>query len=324
MSLQNAIIPNINFKKGVTMTDYTEQRAEIFKEIYGVSKQSDILEMFENDYNRFKNKGFQKLQELYRDYSYAIFFMYSPSSIRNNLVKFKNVIKVNGGKYQANALEYFTVDNVYAPIKRKDEDLKKELQEKVRKGESTSIAPEIVINEILELKKELDEKSYVWANNQTEEQVRSYKILAMLGLATGRRFTELMKTLKISKHGKKVMFDGLLKGNSETIEGHIIALEYLTPKVKDKPKVSDLKDFLKELREIVKTEDMTIDEVNSTYARVFNNAMSRLGFGKVKNLRHNYAVVGSQLFHKEGETNTETITRILGHKTVLPSALNYT
>jgi len=295
------------------MTDYTEQRAEIFKEIYGVSKQSDILEMFENDYNRFKNKGFTKLQELYRDYSYAIFFMYSPSSIRNNLVKFKNVIKANGGKYQANALEYFTVDNVYAPIKRKDEDLKKELQEKVRLGESKTIEPKILIDQILSLKKELDEKSYFVANNQTEEQVRAYRILAMLGLATGRRFTELMKSLKISKHGKKVIFDGLLKGNSEAIEGHLIALEY-----------SEVKEYLKELRTFAKTKNMTEDEVNKKYARVFNNAMARLGFGKVKDLRHNYSVAGSQLFHKEGETITETITRILGHKTVLPSALNYT
>jgi hypothetical protein len=221
---------------------------------------------------------------------------------------------VNGGKYQANALEYFTVDNVYAPIKRKDEDLKRELQEKVRLGESKTIEPKILIDKILSLKKELEEESYQpIANNQSEDQVRAYRIVAMLGLATGRRFTELMKSLKTSKHGKKVIFDGLLKGNSEAIEGNIIALEY-----------KEVKDFLKELRTFAKTEDMTEDEVNKKYARVFNNAMARLGFGKVKDLRHNYSVAGSQLFHKEGETITETITRILGHKTVLPSALNYT
>jgi hypothetical protein len=135
----------------------------------------------------------------------------------------------------------------------------------------------------------------------------------MLGLSTGRRFTELMKTLKISKHGKKIIFDGLLKGNSEAIEGHIIALEYL-----------EVQKYLKELRAFSKSKDMTEDEVNKKYARVFNNAMSRLGFGKVKDTRHNYSIAGSQLFHKEGETVTETITRILGHRTVLSSALNYT
>ncbi len=40
--------------------------------------------------------------------------MYSPSSIRNNLVAFKNIIKALGGKYMANALEVFTIENIYS------------------------------------------------------------------------------------------------------------------------------------------------------------------------------------------------------------------
>jgi len=269
--------------------------------------------LFENDYNRYKNKGFAKIQELYKHYSYAIFFMYSPSSIRNNLVKFKNVIKKNGGKYQANALEAFTIDAIYAPIKAKDEETKKDLKAKVQSGDSTKIDPQTVIDQIQAIKTELDTKSYSISSNQKEPNVRAYRIVAMLGLATGRRFTELMKTLEIKKRGTKITFDGLLKGNSEAIEGHIISLSY-----------SEVKKYLKELREFAQTENMTESEVNSKYAKVFNNAMKRIGVTNVKATRHNYSVAGSQLFRENNETIEETITRILGHKEILTSALNYT
>ena len=290
-----------------------EERRDVFKEIYGVEKFGEVLELFENDYNSCKNKGLGKIQDLYKRYSYAIFFMYSPSSIRNNLVKFKNVIKANGGKYQANAIDVFTIDSIYAPIKAKDEEIKRELKEKVRSGENTNIDPQTVITQIEDLKAELETRSYSISSNQKEEQVRAYRIVAMLGLATGRRFTELMKTLEISKKGTKITFDGLLKGNDKAIEGNIIGLSYL-----------EVKKYLSELREYAKTEDMTESEVNSKYAKVFNNAMKRIGVGNVKSTRHNYSVAGSQLFKRENETLEETITRILGHKEVFTSALNYT
>jgi len=292
----------------------TEQlRRETFKEIYGVNHFSDILELFEQDYNRYKNKGLSNIQELYKRYSYAIFFMYSPSSIRNNLVKFKNVIKRVGGKYQVNALEFFTIDEIYAPIKSKDEERKKELKETLRAGDNTKIDPSVVEGQIQALKDELDTKSYNLSRNQKEEQVRAYRILAMLGLSSGRRFTELMKTLEVTKRGTKITFGGLLKNNAESIEGHLIGLEY-----------KEFKRYLKELRAFANTSELTESEVNAKYAKVFNNALKRMSFTNVKALRHNYAVAGSQLFKRDGETIEDTITRILGHKEVLTSALNYT
>jgi len=288
-------------------------RRDVFKEIYGVNRFSDIVDLFEEDYNSCKNKGLAKIQDLYKRYSYSIFFMYSPSSIRNNLVKFKNVIKKNGGKYQANALETFTIDSIYAPIKAKDEEVKKELKVKVQAGENTNIDPQTIVNQIEDFKKQLETKNYEVKRNQKEAQVRAYRIVAMLGLATGRRFTELMKTLIIVKRGKKITFDGLLKGNDKAIEGHIIGLDYL-----------EVKQYLEELREYAKTKEMTENEVNAKYSKVFNNAMKRIGVGNVKSTRHNYSVAGSQLFKRENEGLEDTITRILGHKEIYSSALNYT
>lgn len=292
-----------------------QQRREIFMSIYGVKTFSEILGQFETDYNKFKNRGFSKIQELYGRYSYAIFFMYSPSSIRNNLVKFKNVIKANGGKYQANAEKIFTIDAVYAPIKQSDLNTKKALKADIDSGnsEAQNIDPTKIIKDIEKLKEELENKTYVVKGNQKEEQVRAYILLPLLGLSTGRRFTEILKTLVVYKAKGKVMFKGLLKGNSDAIEGNIIGLSY-----------QEIQGYLKELRAFVKTDSMTINEVNSKYAKVFNNNLKRKGFKNVKATRHNYSVAGSQLFKRDNESVTDTITRILGHKEVFVSALNYT
>ncbi len=298
-----------------TQTKISRDREVVFTNIYGVSKQSEILELFKNDYSKVKNKSVEKVQELYKNYSYAIFFMYSPSSIRNNLVNFKNIIKEEGGKYQANALESFTIDNIYAPLKAKDKAVKEDLKAKVRAGESDSqtIDPNIVVTKIKELKEVLTKKTYKVASNQNEKQVRAYYIFAILGLATGRRATELLKTLKLSRRGEKQYFEGLLKGNDKKIKANIIELSY-----------TEVQGYLRELRKFADTKELTEGQVNSKYSRVFNNAIKRiLNYKNVKDLRHNYAIAGSQLFKEDNETIEDTISRILGHREAFTSALNY-
>jgi len=300
-------------------------RRDVFKTVYGVSRLVDVLKQFKKRYSKAKNKSIEDVQMLYRDYSYAIFFMYSPSAIRNNLVKFKKIIEEEGGKYKANALEAFTIDNVYAPIKERDKEVKKEYKKNVRAGksESQNIDPQIVKDQIADLKRILKEKDYTVARNQDERQVRAYYILALLGLATGRRFTEIIKTLKMTKRGRKVLFSGLLKGNDEAIEGHII------PPLSYKEAKSYLNELRKLLNDVAKSkkqkpiEELTENEVNARYSRVFNTAIKKMGFTNVKALRHNYSIAGSQLFKREDETIEDTITRILGHRETFTSALNY-
>jgi hypothetical protein len=304
-----------DIKRETKHSEIAKERAKIFEDIYGVSKMSDILELFRKDYKAVKNKNLDGVQKLYRDYSYAIFFMYSPSSIRNNLVRFKNIIIEEGGKYKANAIESFTIDSIYTPLKKKDREVKSKLKEEVRAGESDSqnIDPTVVIEKIKELRQIITSKSYHIAKNQNEPQVRAYHLFAILGLATGRRATELLKTFSLSKRGNKIYFDKLLKGNDKKIEGNIIELSY-----------KEVQGYLRELRKFADTKELSESQVNSKYSRVFNNAIKRLlGYKNVKDLRHNYAIAGSQLFKRENETIEDTITRILGHREVFTSALNY-
>lgn len=294
-------------------TTIEAQRAETFLSIYGVRTFGEVLKMFESDYNKCKNRNLKSATALYRDYSYAIFFMYSPSSIRNNLVKFKNIIKAGGGKYQSNVLEAFNIEAIYSPIKSKDLSRKKELKAEM---DSKTFKDDEAIAEqtkakIIELNKIIQEKTYTVRGNQKEFQVRAYYILAILSLSGGRRFTENLKTLKLTR---KIMpfFEGLLKGNNPKIQAYIIGITY-----------KEFQAYLRELRRNYDTKELTEQEVSSKYAKVFNNGLKRLGFQNVKALRRQYSVAGSVLFKEPKETKEQTITRILGHREVFSSALNY-
>lgn len=295
----------------MTLVETKEKRKEIFQTIYGVEKFTQILTLFEEEYNSAKDIGITEILQLYKKYSYAIFFMYSPSSIRTNLVKFKNIIKKNGGIYKVNALDIFTIDEVYSPIRADDLARKEELKKELDALDPTTINPQIIIDKIKELKSILDNNEFEIKQRQTKEIVRAYYIVTILGLATGRRFAELLKTLKIEKVKNKIYFRGLVKGN-EDIEANIIYLSY-----------EDTIKYLKELREIIDTKNMTTSELNLKYSKKFNLAIKRIGFENIKVTRQNYSIAGSQLFKRENENIQETITRILGHKEVFISALNY-
>ena len=193
-----------------------------------------------------------------------------------------------------------------------DKAKKEELKANLEQSENMA-NPEKMITAIISLKDTLDNKDYDVAKNQKESMVRAYHLLALLGLVTGRRFAELVKTFTPSKNRAGIKFDGLLKGNSEAIEGHIIGLEY-----------KEMTKYLKELRSIVDATDLSVSEINAKYAKVFNLALKRLGYENVKSLRTNYSVAGSQLFKRDNEDMKDTITRILGHKEHLASSLNYT
>jgi uncharacterized protein YhbP (UPF0306 family) len=65
----------VETKRETKHSEIARDRAEIFTNIYGVSKMIDILDLFKTDYNASKNKSLEGVQKLYRDYSYAIFFM---------------------------------------------------------------------------------------------------------------------------------------------------------------------------------------------------------------------------------------------------------
>jgi len=273
------------------------QRTLTFKALYGVTTQTEILKKFKEETLNFKvkrdNGEYSLLDEekeaskIFSKYTLAITFLYSLATIKNNLKAYKKVITdIRGGD---TLQKKFYFEGLYSTVSKTTETKKNKRNTDFKK------MPLSVIDEIKRVRKILEKNSFNVLKNQTTEQVRSYYLAYILGLSTGRRFTEIFKTIKIHKKDNDFVFIGLLKKKDELknqqLKAHILELHplearkylhelraYLNDKLKDKKKTLD---------------DLTESQINSTFSRVYNNAVARISNKKAPNfheLRHFYTI----------------------------------
>ena len=302
-------------------------RADLFKSVYGVETTKEILEVFRADYQDIKNiegtksESLQRAINIFQRYLLAISYLYKVSSINNNLQAFRKVIKEEGGEIEEYVLRAFHLGGGKGDkIQSIHKILSAKVIEKVEIRELNKNINDLdIVKEIKRVKLLLNSKSYSVASNQNEEQVRSYYLAYILGLSTGRRFTELLKTLTVHSLKSGLFFRGILKKDltgSKQIEANIIHLSE-----------AEVKGYLKELRihlntklKTTKRKSLTAttgNEINSIFSKVYNNAVKRISSGQIPNfheLRHHYTIRGTELFSREGESERETRYRILGHE----------
>ena len=301
-------------RKQSIRTQNERQRAEIFNTVYGAYTTKEITELFRADYIKVNNdkQGFDEVISLFPKYVLAITFLYSISSIKNNLKIFRKVIKEEGGIWRDTAKSSFYIYDVYKVVSdNTDEKLdQKEQNQKDVQFDTT--------NEIARVKNMLDRKSYHVASNQNVEQVRSYHLAYILGLSTGRRFTEIFKTVTIHSLKKGQFFRGILKKESNQkneLEANLIGLSVHEARKYTKELRTYLNAKLKDTRKqtLAKT---TENQINTIFSKVYNNAVKRISGDKIPNfheLRHYYAIEGTEIFRRNGESDKDVRYRILGH-----------
>jgi len=269
-------------------------RITAFESLYGVSNQKEILKLFREDcvkHKEIKNDDEAKelsASALFSKYVLGITFLYSLSSIKENLKVYKKVIK----ELRLGSLvqDKFYFKGLFGTVSKIT---KAKTEEKKEEGKGL---PFDVKEEIKRVKKILDDESYDKSKNQTFEQVRSYYLTYILGLSTGRRFTEIMKTISIKSRKEGYFFEGLLKKKdslkNRQLEAKLIELT-----------AREVNQYLKELREYLNRkllkekkrglEELEEKEVNTIFSRVYNNAIMRISNKKVPNfheLRHIYTL----------------------------------
>jgi len=289
-------------------------RRDTFKTVYGVDTIKEISELFRVDYAKIKNKksAFDEVSNLFQKYVLSITFMYSIPSIKNNLGIFRKVINEEGGIWKETAKSDFYIFDVYQAVSVKTEEniIKKEAIDKDMVFD--------VKEEIERIKTLLSCRTYPIARNQNETQVRSYYLAYILGLSTGRRFTEIFKTSSIRKKGKGYIFNGILKKDKldkSEVEANIL---YLT--------IEEVKSYSKELREHLNAKlktskrktlkDVNENEINTIFSKVYNNSIKRISQGVIPNfheLRHYYTIEGTNEFRQNEESDKDVRYRILGH-----------
>jgi len=301
-----------------------QRRRTTFKTVYGVESIKEVSELFRKEYIKVKNKknAFDEVSNLFQKYVLSITFMYSIPSIKNNLGIFRKIINEEGGIWKDTARASFYIFDVYQAVSVKtDENMtKKETENKEMVFE--------VKEEIERIKSLLTYRTYPIARNQKEEQVRSYYLAYILGLSTGRRFTEIFKTSSIRKKGKGYIFNGILKkdiADKSEVEANIL---YLT--------IDEVKSYTKELREHLNTKLKTTkkktlkavseSDVNAIFSKVYNNAIKRISDNVIPNfheLRHYYTIEGTDVFRVENESDKDVRYRILGHHIKTDSTRTY-
>ena len=105
------------------------------------------------------------------------------------------------------------------------------------------------------------------AKQQTPAQARAYLFAAYLGFVTGRRMSEILKTLEIVKKEDGWYFKGLSKKGVGDFE---------IPAVICDDDIEFVKTVLEWLREDLDTTNLSLREVNSKYNMVFNRSLKRI------------------------------------------------
>jgi len=303
-----------------------KQRAILFNSVYGVDTLPKVLNVFTKDYRSIKNiegtksESLQLSINLFQRYLLAITYMYSTSSIKNNLKQFKAIIKKEKGEFPEIAEKVFhigggkdeAIPSIHKIVSAKTD-------ENIAKKESTKTATVFdVQKEILSIKKILSDRTYSIAKNQTEPQVRAYYISYLLGLTGGRRIAEILLTSSIKKSGDTYIFDGILKkekNDKTVVEANLLYLSIKDYRAYQKELRAFISSKLKDKKLTLKT--VKIGQINTIFSKVFNNAIRRISDDRVPNfheLRHHYTIEGTKMFKREGESDIDTRYRILGHK----------
>lgn len=197
-------------------------RDELLLQIYGVTTQKDLQQLFKDELIEAKrlshSKQYIRLLELITHYFYAISFDYSTATINNHRTEYRKIAKT--------ILDDKIVSKVFSFLNSPVKSQAKEKQIKDIKVDDKCEA----ITQITRLQTQLIDETYTLTRGQKEEDKRAYIKVSILALATGSRLTEIMEKLEVTTKDKQSHFNG--------VHSKILVID-----------ISTTKKYLKEIRE---------------------------------------------------------------------------
>ena len=302
---ENALIvdrlSNIADELELKSKEEKKEREELFKFLYGGHTWTKVKTVFEKDFRACKNQD--EVIDLYNKFIPYIWFNRAFNYSLNIYVDLRNVIESCDTKHKDFAKSHvFSIGDkdkskgVFAFKAKKTE--KKTLKRKEENTTEFNVKNvEKVVNKLKDYVDNFDDKLKEGIikkpNSAKVDIIKAYYISFLLGLTTGRRQVELLKTLEIGSRKGKAMFKGLVKqpkNAKEAQEGNIIFLS-----------VKDAQKYLRLLRKLLPTDDMTNTEVNKKYNAMFNKAFKdRLVYSEINIVGKDSFLFGNEdvKFHK--------------------------
>jgi integrase len=293
---------------------------DMIKVFFNVEKSSEVKELFKKELSECKDKR-EVAKVISKFIPYCWMGGRKIKTVARYYADMRGIIKELDNQFQDYALELFSIpSDVYERITKADT---KKVIEKLKDKETFSL--EEIKSLIAKLKKQceialkLGENATIeqWkeaglpiAKQQTVARARAYLFTAYLSLVTGRRITEILKTLSIVKKGDKWYFRGIAKKGSDEVEILAVSLE------KD---FEFLNKLLNQIRKDIDTKGMDNKQVNSKYNHIFNRSLKNLTGLKYTyhDFREIYADLAYREFGLKDGTDREEIdykSDILGHQ----------
>jgi len=291
--------------KKISLTQYV---------IYGTSSAKEITEMYRDNIRRCRSKA--DVYAVAIEYLPYIWYERAAKTTVSKYYDLMNVSKELGRKGEW-ALEVLQPPKNFLVAINKQDHVQVVNNLQKRKEVDMVFFEEMfqLITEKLE-HKDFYEEAY---NNQTPELIEAYYKFVFLTMATGRRPVELLKTMSVTKHGKKITFHGLVKKREleDAVLEHatIIFTDYKT-----------VKKYLSELRAFfVDAKDMSHKDINNSYSGKTNAFLKKLFDDdslSFKTIRAMYAAIAFEQSDKKLPED-KFFQRVLGHKEAKTAADHY-
>lgn len=245
--------------------DEREILSKFYREIYGTDKGKDIKEMFQTDITKVKT--ISDVLECYKKYEVYVILGRPLGTIKNLINDFKKIInEAQNLKHKELFLIAFSLPSGY--YHAINQASSKVVEERREQGANINISVkefDILIDDLYT--KGMDKDISFWnkgiGSRQTKEGIRAYYLASYLALATGRRLTEILKTLELKKYRDSVKAKGILKkrGTEEKESKELFVLDG----------AEKITTALRELRKIFDATKFSNRECNSKFNGIFNN-----------------------------------------------------
>ena len=189
------------------------KREDLLTAIYQTSSKKDLLAQFDSKLSGAKGSATQRYTHLLEQvlfFSHAIIFGHGVQTAHNYRQNFMSTAKKNKSLKLSNE----EVEKAFSFLNRTEKKaLVKEVNEAIQTPQNSPLESNnecIAKDEIRGLKAQLDNKSYELSRGQKAEDKEVFIMIAIVALATGARFSDIMENLKIStKKGVTYFDDGL-------------------------------------------------------------------------------------------------------------------
>jgi len=285
--------------------------AQILIELYGTRNLGKIVDQFEK---KIKKRDADP-DALFQEYLPALWYGQSFGTVATRYSAFRKPLKRMRSKRAKRALELFTFPAAGFDLLKKRQD-EKALEKKNTQEFDSSKVSEL----IAKIHKMIETGDFPSGESrQKPERIEAYWLAAYLALATGRRFTEVLKTMDISKHGKKVKITGITKKapGEDVLDNACLLDDYKT-----------VKKALTRLREIFRTNRMSVDKVGKKHSYTFNRYLKQKiledDSKSFHDLRAMYAEECWKRYGKDsGMSHDDFIGHVLGHKKFVTATDHY-